>query len=533
MKNSKFPPKADPAVAERIKKYNLKLVIFKFLIFIFNFSLFFFCFSFSCFAQEIKDADLAGSWYPANKEELSALLDSFLSVVSAQEINGDVIALIQPHAGLVFSGPVAAYGVKAVKGLGIKTVIIIGFAHRKQFDGVSVYNQGAFDTPLGRLNIDKELSEALISQNKKIKSYPSAFDEENSIELQLPFIKKAFPDALIVPVAIGDQDFSTVRILSDALYNVLKDRKDCLLIASTDMSHYLSYLDAIERDKRTIGILKQMSADSIFRENILSGGNMFCGVSGVAAVVLAGQKLGADSIKILKYANSGDTAGDKSRVVGYLSAVIYKSKIKNEESKMKNDNTGVQNEEDKKEGTEGMFTDAEQKRLLDIARQTIAEYLTTGKTKDFHESDPVFLEEKGAFVTLRKHGDLRGCIGNIMGKGPLYKTVRDMAIESAVNDPRFKAVTKEEFKDIEIEVSVLSVPAREFNPANIIMGKHGVIVKKGFYSGVFLPQVAAETGWSREEFLSNLCSHKAGLPPDAWKDKDTELYTFTAEVFSE
>ena len=503
---------------------------------LFLFVILFLLFAVLVTASEIKPADLAGSWYPADKEKLSALLDGFLSAAHAQEISGDAIALIQPHAGLIYSGPVAAYGFKAAKNLDIKTVIIIGFTHRKRFGGVSVYNQGAFNTPLGQLNIDKEIANALIAQNPKIKFYPSAFDSENSVELQLPFIKKVFPEALIVPVAIGDQDFATAEILSDALYNVLKDKSGCLLIASTDMSHYLSYSDAIGRDKSTIDMLKRLSAEFLFRENISSGENALCGLYGVAAVILASRKLGADSIKILKYANSGDTTGDKSRVVGYVSAIIYKNKndkFPPPEEKMINDNTDVQSEGDKKEGTESMFTHAERKRLLVIARQTIAEYLTTGKIKEFKESDPVFLEEKGAFVTLRKHGDLRGCIGNIIGKGPLYKTVRDMAIESAVNDPRFKAVTKEELKDIEIEISILSVPAREFNPANIVMGKHGVIVKKGFYSGVFLPQVATETGWSREEFLSNLCSHKAGLPSDAWKNKDTELYTFTAEVFSE
>lgn len=184
-------------------------------------------------------------------------------------------------------------------------------------------------------------------------------------------------------------------------------------------------------------------------------------------------------------------------------------------------------------GIKDMFTKEQKNRLLEIARQTIEEYLLSGKIKEFAEPDPVLLEEKGAFVTLHKHGELRGCIGNIIGRGPLYKTVRDMSIESATADPRFRPVTLNELKSIKIEISILSVPEREFKPENIIMGKHGVIVKKGFQSGVFLPQVASETGWSREEFLSNLCVHKAGLAPSAWKDKDTELYTFTAEVFAE
>jgi len=139
----------------------------------------------------------------------------------------------------------------------------------------------------------------------------------------------------------------------------------------------------------------------------------------------------------------------------------------------------------------------------------------------------------GAFVTLHKYGQLRGCIGNLIGEKPLYLTVIDMAIESAVDDPRFPPLKLEELKDIEIEISVLSPLEKIDDPKDIILGKHGVLVRKGFRSGVFLPQVAEETGWSKEEFLSYLCSHKAGLPPYAWKEKDTELYIFTAEVFSE
>jgi AmmeMemoRadiSam system protein A len=149
------------------------------------------------------------------------------------------------------------------------------------------------------------------------------------------------------------------------------------------------------------------------------------------------------------------------------------------------------------------------------------------------EKDPALLKQTGAFVTLNEHGQLRGCIGNLVGKEPLYLTVRDMAVEAAVGDPRFAQVDLSELKIIEIEISVLSPLEKIDSAEKIKLGTHGVLVKKGFNSGVFLPQVATETGWSKEEFLSNLCAHKAGLSPDAWKDKSTELYIFSAEVFSE
>ncbi|MCX5713054.1 MAG: AmmeMemoRadiSam system protein A [Candidatus Omnitrophica bacterium] len=168
-----------------------------------------------------------------------------------------------------------------------------------------------------------------------------------------------------------------------------------------------------------------------------------------------------------------------------------------------------------------------------IARNSIETYLRSGKKLGMNESDPVLSKELGCFVTLHEKGELRGCIGNMTGRQPLYLAVRDMAIESATGDPRFAQVSLSELKDIDIEISVLSPLEKVKSIDDIQMLKHGVLVKCGYNSGVFLPQVAQETGWSKEEFLSQLCSQKAGLKADAWKDKNTELYVFTAEIFSE
>ncbi len=177
---------------------------------------------------------------------------------------------------------------------------------------------------------------------------------------------------------------------------------------------------------------------------------------------------------------------------------------------------------------------SEQKQiLLKVARETIETYIKTGKTPTFKIDDRLLNEEYGSFVTLHKKGQLRGCIGNIIGTMPLWKTVRNMTIESATGDPRFSAVTEKELEQIDIEISVLTHPKRIENIDEFHLGEHGVIIKRGFNQGVFLPQVAQETGWSKEEFLSSLCSHKAGLSPDAWKDKTTEIHIFSAQVFRE
>lgn len=187
-----------------------------------------------------------------------------------------------------------------------------------------------------------------------------------------------------------------------------------------------------------------------------------------------------------------------------------------------------------------MLNDEQKKKLLKIARETIETYIKEQRVAEFKEDDPALLEHCGAFVTLRNakskphDGEsLRGCIGHIISKEPLYRLVRDMAIASSTEDPRFPPITMNELKDIKIEISVLSQPKKIKDVKEIELGIHGVIIQKGFNQGVFLPQVAEETGWKKEEFLSNLCSHKAGLPPNAWKDKDTNIYIFEAEVFEE
>jgi len=181
----------------------------------------------------------------------------------------------------------------------------------------------------------------------------------------------------------------------------------------------------------------------------------------------------------------------------------------------------------------GLLTEEQKKRLLEIARQTIKYKLEKGKDLKVDEVDETLNRKMGAFVTLHEDGQLRGCIGNLIGSKALYLTIQEMALEAAFRDPRFTSLKLKELNKIEIEISVLSPLEKVDSCEDIILGTHGVLIQKGMRSGVFLPQVAEETGWSKEEFLSCLCSHKAGLPPDAWKDPATEMYAFTAEIFSE
>lgn len=482
------------------------------------------------FAEETKKADLAGTWYPSSSKRLTAMLEGYINNAKLDKVPPNIVAIIAPHAGYIYSGPVAAYAFKAVSNLDIDTVIVVGFSHRRYYDAISVYDRGIFETPLGHLKVDRELAKRLILSHEKLYFDTASFTNENSIEMELPFIRYIFQDKdiKIVPIAMGVQSYENAKVLGNSLYEILKDKDKYLLIASTDMSHYHTYGEANTIDGLAIETLKKFDPKELFDKASLRKCE-FCGVGAVIATMIAAKKLGADSIEVLKYANSGDTAGRKDNVVGYLSAAMYKKEIRNPEGSAKQ-NQGAETRNDKESK---MLNEGQKKRLLQIARETIEAYIKTNKILDFKEDDPLFNREMGAFVTLHKGGQLRGCIGNIIGKGPLYLTVRDMAIESATGDPRFPSVTTSELKNIDIEVSVLSELEKITNPDEIVMGKHGVLVRSGFRSGVFLPQVATETGWSRDEFMNNLCAHKAGLPPNAWKTGDVDIYIFTAEVFGE
>ena len=464
-------------------------------------------------AQDIKEANVAGQFYPADKDFLSQLIDQFFSRANPEKVEGNIFCLISPHAGYEFSGQIAAFGYKLIKGLPYKTVIIIGPSHYYGFQGASVYPKGKFRTPLGDLDIDEDFAGKIIGKNELISFQEAAFKKEHSIEVQLPFLQKAVSDFKIVPIVIGNCDLKTLKDLADLIAGAVGARQDVLLVASTDLYHGYDWQEAENVDSMTLKSLENMRAEDIFN-SLNTGAVQMCGGLPVVSALYVCRALGHGKFKLLKHTTSAQVSGNKTKglwTVGYASCAI--------------DNPIS------KEAI--MLNDLQKKRLLEIARQTIMEYLTTRNPLAVKENDPVLNEICGAFVTLHESGELRGCIGNLVGQKPLYLTVRDMAIESATGDPRFPEVTKDEMKNIEIEISVLTPMKRIKDINEFKLGTHGVVVKRGWQSGVFLPQVATETGWTKEEFLSNLCAQKAGLKPDAWKDPDIEVLIFSAFVFSE
>ncbi|MFA6355820.1 MAG: AmmeMemoRadiSam system protein B, partial [Candidatus Omnitrophota bacterium] len=388
-------------------------------------------------AESIQKPVVAGSFYPAESVILARQVDKYLEDAKPRQIDGEIVALISPHAGYEYSGPIAAYGYKAVFGRKYDTVVIIAPSHRLIFDGAAVLEKDSYETPLGAVPIDVDFVKKLMRAEKvTVVSKPQAFEEEHSLEVQIPFLQRSLKDFKLVPVVIGRPDYNTCIGLTRGLVKVIKaSGKRVLIVASTDLSHYYKYDDAVVKDQATISEIMNYDPGRLAGK-IGERECELCGSAPVIVAMLAGKELGAENISVLKYANSGDTAGDKSRVVGYGSIVIYKA-----------------------EETD-MLTSAQKKELLGIARKTIESCVKGGKAPEFKTDDPALAKQEGAFVTIHKNGELRGCIGNIIGQQPLYLTVRDMAIESSTADPRFTPVGPEELKDIKIEISVLSEPRR-------------------------------------------------------------------------
>lgn len=464
----------------------------------------------------VKSPNVAGQFYPADPQELSEGIGRFLNKADVKDAPGSIKILISPHAGYVYSGPVAAYGYKAIRGQPYRTVVIIGLSHFADFEGFAIWPEGAFETPLGKVEVDKKFSDELLQKTERVKSFSEAFNREHSLEAQLPFLQTVLKDFKIVPILTGRPNADDCNILASALSEIMAEREDVLLLVSTDMSHYHDAATAAKMDESALFDVQNLRLGDLWK-GVAAGEKEFCGFAGVATALLYAKLQGIDGTQVLKYADSGDITGDKDRVVGYSSVIFYKKGDKN---------MGKNN---------GMppLTEAQKKRLIEIAKSTIESYTRAKEISDVKEQDSRLLSAEGAFVTIRKYGRLRGCIGNVIGTGPLYLTVRNMAVAAAAKDPRFPPLKEEELADIDVEVSVLSVPWQIKNIDEFELGKHGVIVSRGDHSGLFLPQVAGETGWSKEEFLSYLCQEKAGLPADAWKDPETKIQVFTADVFSE
>ncbi|OQA56652.1 MAG: hypothetical protein BWY42_00895 [Candidatus Omnitrophica bacterium ADurb.Bin277] len=477
--------------------------------------------------SKVRKAAAAGTFYPAEKNRLASYVDEMLRQADAPGIPGTIQTIIVPHAGYVYSGHVAAHAYKMIRDRDIRTVILMCNSHRHGLNGIAVYKEGSFETPLGKIEIDRDKTMALLAEDPRIMDRGEIHEGDHVLEVQLPFLQRTLGDFKIVPLLFGTNDPALSGTLAEALEKIADDKT--LLIASTDMSHYPSYTEATAADRKTIdailtgdpGILDSRIVE-LESGGIPNADTFMCGLSGVRTAMILAQRKGASDIRLLKYANSGDVSGDKRRVVGYASMVFLKP--------VSADTPRSAPGADQSEG----LNEAEQAELLRLAKNTVETYVKTRKIPSYTPALKTLEKPAGAFVTLREHGRLRGCIGRFEPNVPLYSVIQQMAVAAAAQDPRFPPVEEAELQKLDYEISVLSPLHKVPDASGIIPGKHGVEIRKGlFHRGVFLPQVATETGWGKEKFLSELCSQKAGLPGDCWKDPSVDLYVFTAQVFPE
>ena len=463
------------------------------------------CLGFGCLMFGFPaQAGVAGQFYPADKAKLSKDIDSYLKGYKVIGGEGELIAIIVPHAGYEYSGRIAGYAYKQLTNKSFDTVIVMGPSHYVQFDGVSIMPKGEYGTPLGKIRIDEEMSAKIMSYNPKIKYVKEAWEKEHSVDVQVPFLQKTMRNFKIVPMVFGYQSMENCYMLANAIKKSIGNKK-VLLVASSDMSHYHTAEVASTMDASAIDAISKGDVN-LLAERLSTGECEMCGYGPVITAMIVAENLGANSYEILKYGDTGDVTGDKTAVVGYMSAAIYKRPL--------------------------VLDESERTTLLGIARKTLDAYIKEGRKPDVLVYEKNLQQKSGVFVTLKKGDELKGCIGYIQPVKPLYVAVQDMTIAASTQDPRFPAVTSEEVNDINIEISVMSQLRRIQSTQEVVVGEHGLYIDNGMNSGILLPQVATENKWDRSQFLENVCL-KAGLPASALNDPSTQLYVFTADVFHE
>ncbi len=477
--------------------------------------------------QKLRQAGVAGSFYPADAAQLTAMMDDMMSHASQPAISGKILAVVAPHAGYPYSGPVAAYTYAALKGRKYSRVVVIAPSHYEAFDFTSVYDGDGYVTPLGTIPVDKAFAQQLTKMSSSIRlsgrgHLATSKGAEHALEVQLPWLQHVLGSFALVPIIMGDQSYESSRALGMALAQLIQregssaksNAGDTLIVASSDLSHYHTYAEAEEMDHKTLNALQAWDYFSMSR-NFDARVWEACGGAPIVAAMIAAEHMGANQAKLLHYANSGDVTGDRSHVVGYGAVALVKAPGQQAAEKPYS------------------LSDREKDVLLTVARKSVESAVREQKAYDPGAiPDDALHQERGAFVTLKEAGDLRGCIGYTSAMKPLYLTVRDTAVLAALRDPRFRPVSTQELPKLQYEISVLSPLRHVLDVRQIVVGQHGLLMKSRTNEGLLLPQVPTEQHWDRTRFLEETCA-KADLRPDCWKDEQTDIFMFTAVVFGE
>jgi AmmeMemoRadiSam system protein B/AmmeMemoRadiSam system protein A len=469
-------------------------------------------------AQSVRQPVWDGRFYEADPAELCRDIDQLTRKAQKTRIqipkNRRLRALILPHAGYIYSGWTAAHAARVLSPDQFSKIILLGPDHYIGFKNAAICNVAAYETPLGKIPLHKDVTK-LRQQPELFQSLPVSRDKEHSLEVVLPFLQRYLGEFQLVPVMVGNGNVKRLSIALDAIVD-----RDTLLVISSDLSHFLSYSEAAVRDRATIDEIVNLRPDKLVRTD-----NRACGKIPLLILTEIARRHHWQPV-VLHYSNSGDTAGDRSRVVGYAAIAFF-------------GDLSMQNPD----SSSAQFSETQGQVLVKLARKTIADKLGHSASESVSDDlvsalrDDDFKSYCGTFVTLKIKGQLRGCIGNLTSTETVLDGVKRNAVNAAFHDPRFSPLSKEELDRTEIEVSILSEPQPlAFRDAQDLIKKlrvqvDGVIIRKGHASATFLPQV-----WEQlprpEDFLTHLC-RKAGLSADAWKNSELEVLTYQVQYFEE
>jgi hypothetical protein len=485
----------------------------------------------------VRPAAWAGRFYPNSGEELAEAVAGYLAEADGPNLPS-LRAVVCPHAGYRFSAATAAFAYKPLVGRRIETAVVLAPSHYAAFSGASIPDVTAYQTPLGRMRLSPLARRLAASQpfghdlpcdrvrrpqgwrTMPIELPPFGQDTphtwEHSLEVQIPFLQTVAPNAELVPIVYGKTD---PRQVASALAGCLDDRT--VLVASSDLCHYYPYGVARQLDGLCVRAILDLDVEHMDRHEA-------CGKAPILTLMHLARRFGWRG-KLLDYRNSGDTAGQKRSVVGYA-AIAFCGALTPAPTQTAPWDPPPQ---------AGRY-DADQRRyLLELARRTLRSVVADGNLPavDANTVPPPLREPRGCFVTLTKSGRLRGCIGHIQPRLPLVLAVMDCARSAALRDKRFDPVGPEELGDIDIEVSVLTVPQPlDFeSPVELLarLRPHvdGVVLRVGSRQATYLPQVWDQMS-NKLRFMGAL-SRKAKLPAAAWQRPDARVWTYQAEAFQE
>lgn len=451
----------------------------------------------------IRPAAVAGLFYPDDAAELRQQVDALLAAAPQAAAGAPAPkVLIAPHAGHMYSGPTAAAAYVRLRAAArrIRRVVLLGPVHRAPVRGLALPGARALATPLGTIAVDEDAIEALHVLPQVVTSAP-AHALEHSLEVHLPFLQRVLADFTVVPLAVGEATAEEVAQVLDLLWG----GEETLIVVSSDLSHFNSYERARRIDRDTVDAMLALRADIDPMQA--------CGARPLNGLLLLARQRGLRA-ELIDLCNSGDTAGDRDRVVGYAAIALHEPMPAPQ---------AARDDETLTEGDQGAL-------LLSHARAAIAEALGLQAPA---AGEAASLQQPGAsFVTLKVDGELRGCIGSLHAQRPLVEDVRVQARAAAFEDPRFPPLGRHEYARLRVEVSVLSpaepLPARSEQQALLQLrpGIDGLILEAAGRRATFLPQVWEQLP-TPAQFLRAL-KRKAGLPADAWSD-DIRLLRYTVE----